>query len=290
MMYGDNSQQFAGNGWNNGFVGMGNPAFATPPQPNQVKQMNVLTQDEIQRLMVKKNEFSLMVSEEDKLRAACNHRRADGLGDALIEEDDGICRCEICGYRFQPVDGNSMTEKDIQDSVNLVTDILQTIKMIYIDLDPTVIREYYQILPMLNKIPELFKLAVQDYARHEKYNPLFANSSRNMNTAQMFAALTGFFNGANNVYQAPQYQQQYAPNQGYFGFQQAPYQGPSNGFGYVGASAYQPQTAGFQYNPNQQAQWAAPQQPVNQPAPAPAPEASKAEPEANVAAPFKAGN
>ena len=69
-------------------------------------QMNVLTNEEISQLMKKENSFSLALSETDKLRAACNHRRPDGLNDALYDDEDGAVRCSICGYKFRPIDAN----------------------------------------------------------------------------------------------------------------------------------------------------------------------------------------
>ena len=295
MFYGNGNDQYGANG--NVLGGsMGNPGFTNPVQPNQAKIMNVLTQDEIQRLMTQKNQFSLMITEEDKLRAYCNHRLANGLGDALVEDEDGRCRCEICGYTFTPADITT-TKEEVQQAANYLVDFLQTIKMIYVDLDSSVIRDFFPIIPLINKIPELFDMAVKNYAKHEKLNPLNGLNGRNMSTAQMFAALTGMLNG-NTGFQ-PNYQQSQQYYNTGFGYQN-PYQqpvygqpniGPSNGFGYAGASTYNPQTAGFQYVPNQ----TVPTQPQAAPAPAPTapstPDAPVAAPvDANVTGAFKAGN
>lgn len=222
-------------------------------QPQKI--YNVLTNEEIQKLITKENQFSLQLTATEVLRAKCNHRRADGLDDA-IEEDPitGISKCNICGYEFKPVDANTSIEQ-IQDAVTTILDMIQTTKLLYIDIPKEAAAEYYQIIPLIEKLPKLFEFAVKNYAKHTQYNP-YQYNNKNMSTMQLFNALVG---GLNPGYTA---QPQMAPQQPvapqpmanpYMAPQAAPYGMPygapygmpaSNGFGYM------PQTAGFQYNPN----------------------------------------
>lgn len=244
-------------------------------------QRNVLTDEEIAMLMKKENSFSLALSETDKVRAACNHRRQDGLNDALFDDEDGAVRCSICGYKFRPIDANTnvTTKETVTAACSEITDILQTIKMIWIDIDPTVAREYFQLIPLIDKIPELFEIAAKNFAKHGNINP-WANNNRNMGTLQVFNMLSGIINGQTPYQAAPQQQMAYgAP----MGQPMAPQMGapvyPTNGFGYMGTApmGYQPQTGGFQTQygapvVDQAAQQpqVAPQPAVAEPAPAPA--------------------
>lgn len=261
MVYGqEGNQNFF---TNQGYVGgnFGQPWGPQMQQPQQVRQTNFLTADEVQKLIKKENQFSLALTETEKLKAFCNHHKPDGSGDALVDEPDGSVRCSICGYKFRPLDAHTTTKESLQAAVEEVDDILQTIKMIFVDLDPAVAREYFQIIPLLERIPEFFERAVKNYSSHEIYNP-YSTNGRNMSTAQMFAALTGFFNGGSNMFNQ-QYQQApmgAAPQQQ---FQGQPMMGNpavfGNGFGYMGAApqqpqGYQSQTSGFQYTPNAQPQ------------------------------------
>lgn len=255
-MLGNNN--FAGNGFNNGAMFGGIPqgtGYQYNPGPMQApKQMNFLSQEEIQKLVQKENQFSLQITETEKLRAICNHRRADGMGDALTEDNDGICRCQICGYAFKPVD-TSMTEDDIKEAISIVLDILQTIKLLYINMPQEAAKEYYQIIPLIEKIPKLFEYAVKDYAKYESFNP-YSYNNKNMNTMNLFNMLSGALNGMpfNNAQQPQQFAG--AAPQG-MGYQQPMYGAPMGSNGFVatpgmGMLGYAPQTAGYQYNPNQQ--------------------------------------
>ena len=146
MMF--NTQQPMMNGYYN-YQGMA-------PQAVQ-KFNNALTAEEIQRLQQKVQQFSLGITEEEYLRGVCNHRNAEGTADTLvIDPVTGKVRCATCGYEFSPVEPN-MTPEELQDDVNRIVDILQTIKLLYIDLPADAARNYFQIIPMLEKIPQLGK-------------------------------------------------------------------------------------------------------------------------------------
>lgn len=268
------NNNYSNNGFGGGMYGVpqGTGYQYNPGNQAAPKQMNNLSQEEIQKLVQKENQFSLQITETEKLRAICNHRRADGMGDALVEDPvSGICRCQICGYEFKPAD-TALTEEDLKDICANVLDILQTIKLLYINMPVEAAREYYQIIPLIEKIPKLFEYAVKDYAKYEQYNP-YSYNNRNMSTMNLFNMLSGALNGMPFGGQQAQPQgQQFAgapqggmpqqPNMGYnpmmggmppYGMPQQPMQGmPSNGF-VMGAPGYAPQTNGFQYNPNQAA-------------------------------------
>ena len=259
MAYFNNGQQPYQNYYqNNAFMaGQGvqyNPGF----QP--VRLHNVLTADEIAELMKTNNQFSLALTEKDKKRAVCNHQKADGTGDALVEDPaTGKVVCNICGYAFKPLDAFVTTEETLKAAVDDVLDVLQTIKLIYFDLDGTVAREYFQIIPLIEKIPSLFQIAAKNYAKHENVMP-WANNGKNMSTMQAFAMLSNMLNSGAAPYQPNMgmgYNPAYgAPNPAFY--QQAPQaqpmgmppQGmPTNGFGYAGVgpmAGYQAQTQGYQ--------------------------------------------
>ena len=279
MMYDANGQAVTGPNFGMGMggympqgTGMQYNGFGQAP----TVQRNVLNQEEISLLMKKENSFSLALNETDKLKAACNHRSLDGLQDALYEEEDGSVRCSICGYKFRPIDANMnvTTKESLIASCSEITDILQTIKMIWIDIDDKVAREYFQLIPLIDKIPELFEIAAKNFAKHGNINP-WVNNNRNMGTLQIFNMLSGIINGQ-TPYQNPQQAAQPgfgAPQMGapMMGQPMMGYANPmSNGFGYQGAApmGYQPQTGDFatQYgtpqpaaDPNAATQAAAPQ-------------------------------
>lgn len=248
-----------------------------------VKRSNILTAAEQQKLAKKENQFSLALTETERLRGICNHRRLDAMGDTLTEDmETGLCMCTTCGYEFMPLDAATTSKEQIQEYVNNIVDVLQTIKLIYIDMPTDAAREFFQIIPLLEKVPQLFEYAVKSYAKHEGMNP-YGYNTRNMGAANLFNMLVGAIDGGSR-YMDPAMNNQGTvygnPNPyGYYGApngapvngyqmptgQYGSYNNPqSNGFGYMGAGepapmpgygappmgGYQSQTSGFAYDPN----------------------------------------
>lgn len=241
-------------------------------QPQQVPPMkNNLTQEEIQKLIQKENQFSLVVTETEKLRAICNHKwpeMRDGKWDALVETDTG-CKCMICGYEFDPIDIGT-TNDSLLEAVKNILDILQTIKLLYLDMPTEVAREFYVIIPLIEKIPKLFEIACKSYSKYDNTNG-YGFNNKNMNTMQMYNMLVGLLNTPGAPMPGQQWgQPQMNPNpamgMGYpYGApmgQPMPW-GASNGF--VAQPGYTPMTQGFQYDPQAQSQF------MNAPAATPAP-------------------
>jgi hypothetical protein len=247
---------------------------------------NALKPEEIERLQKKVAQFSIGITEEERLRGICTHRSPDGTHDMLIEDPiTKNMRCQICGYEFAPVN-SSVTAQDIKDSVQVIQDILQTIKLLYIDLPPEAAREYFQIIPLIDKIPDLFEFAAKNFNKHE-VNQWNVNGY-NPNTVNMFNNLLNMFGqgpiptpmpgqqnmgGMNMGMPQGNFMNQPAgmPGYGYgYGYGANPNPAMSNGFGYMGGQPQQPQpqytpnTAGFSYSAPQNTTPATPT--VEQPA------------------------
>ena len=240
-------------GANQGYVYNG---YAAAPAP---KVRNVLSDEEIKELQQERSQFSLGITSREAKQAACNHRTADGTRDSLVyDQETGKARCTICGYEFRPIEPDTSYES-IVDATDRLIDIVQTIKMMYTDLPANAAREYFQIIPMIKKIPQLFEFAAKNFAKHEydawglkNYNmggmALLNNLSSMFGASQYAAPQPGYY-AAPQGYAAPQ-PGYYAPQ----GVPMTPPQAPvGNPFGYPGASevqqGYQPQSAGFAYNP-----------------------------------------
>lgn len=230
---------------------MGGYNYQGMAQPVQ-KFNNPLTPDQIKKLQQKGDQFSLGITEDEYLRGICNHRNAEGTADTLVfDAMTGEARCVICGYKFRPIEA-SVSLDQIKDATDSIVDILQTIKLMYIDLPADAAKEYFQIIPLIGKIPQLFEFAAKNMTKHESFNWQYNN--RNMGAINMFNNLQNMFAGG--MMGQPMAQ----PNT--FGYQQ-PMMNPGfapqpNAFGYPGASqptfgGYQPVNPGFAYTPNAQA-------------------------------------
>lgn len=250
--------------------------------PQQPKVMNVLSEDEIKELQAQRSQFSLGLTERESKQAACNHRSIDGTSDSLVYDNEtGIARCTICGYEFRPIDADTSPES-IRDAADRIVDILQTIKLMYTDIPAASAREYFQIIPLIAKVPQLFDFAAKNFAKHE-FNQ-WSYNNRNMGGMAMLANLNNMLGSSQNFGYPQQPMMQpnpafnpYAQPQAPVGYPQQPQMNP---FGFAGASAgYQPQTQGYQYTaPGAPVPPVAPQAPEAQ-----APQAAPAAPEAQPA-------
>ena len=231
---------------------------------------NVLNAEEIKELQQQRSQFSLGLTKKESLQAACNHRTADGMQDTLVYDNvTGIATCTICGYQFRPVEAEA-TYETIKEASDRLVDILQTIKIMYTDLPAEAAKEYFQIIPLIGKVPQLFEFAAKNFAKHE-YNG-WSYNNHNMGGIAMLQNLSSMFGGGMqpNFVQQPQFNG-YAMNpQQPVGYPNgmAPQMPVQNPFGYPGASApmgmapqmgapvpqqpagYAPQTQGYAYQPN----------------------------------------
>ena len=161
---------------------------------NQVQQTpkvkSVYSEEEYNTLVKKENSFSLGITKDEYLRSYCNHRKMDGSDSLMLDPLTGIATCTVCGYKFKPCDDISMDE--IQEEVNSVLDILQTIKIMYIDMPVETAKEYFQIIPLIEKIPKLFDLAAKDMAKHDN-NPWNYNT-QSQGAMSVLNNIRGMFN------------------------------------------------------------------------------------------------
>lgn len=163
---------------NNGMMNYGyaKPKLATPTNP--------LTEEELALLREKAPQFSLAVSKIDGLKAKCTHR--DKTGDKLIANNDGTVTCSLCGTTFKIIQATPETVKDIFEAT---TNCLETMKIMYPDIPNEVTTAYFQMIPFLEKGPQLYKIALDHY--HKYANPaVFAGNYNNGgNVTALFNAM-----------------------------------------------------------------------------------------------------
>lgn len=134
----------------------------------KAKNTQPLTPEMISKLRASGDNFKIEVSEEDLWRAACTHK--ENGQPTLVSEGvnpvtgNDILRCTICGETFEMIDAKP---EEVQAAVDLISNLLQTSKTMYLDAPANLITQYYQMLPLLKKFPKLYERSQKNFAMYE---------------------------------------------------------------------------------------------------------------------------
>lgn len=189
-----------------------NPMMMYGPQGGMVYNQNyrtplmtnALTDEEIKKLRKAANQAAIpQVTTLELAKAKCTHRDPQKNSFATIENGDGTLTCTICGKRFKPV---TYSKEQVEELVTDMIDVLQTTKMNYIDMPAQAAAEYFKMIPLLERAPELYQQSVNSFAKYDQDN-MFTNQS-NGNFFQMLGMLTSPQMGAYNPQMQYQYQYQ----------------------------------------------------------------------------------
>ena len=225
---------------------------------NMPKIQNVLTEEEMKKIMGTRDQFSLAITEDEHLRAICNHRGTEG--DALETDptDGSTVICKICGQKFTPIATDSPAEY-VQNITDEFVNMLQTIKIMFVDFPSDAARTFFDIIPMAQKAPKLFAMAAKNLAKYENYG-MFGYQNNSQSAMGLLNSFFGMVGAGQFGY--PQGQPMYGQNPAYGNPNVMT--GPTaqyNAFGYPGASqaqpafgVYQPGVTGFAYQPPQTGQ------------------------------------
>ena len=179
-------------------------------KPAVAKMTQALTQEEFNKLKNdSRGDFSFKVEPEEKLVAMCTHKDPQSGQTTLSNNGDGTCTCWICKQTFVLEENQAM----VDEVTAKMLDTLQTIKTYYLDIPAEFAREYFQIIPLIERVPKLFKIAANCFQKYEN-NGLGVNQTGNMNSFGAYAALGGGY-GNFGGYPQGQYMQPQGQIQGY---------------------------------------------------------------------------
>lgn len=181
-------------------------AMYNQQQTRQPEYTNPLGNKKIEELLRKGNSAkNLTISEEDYTEAICTHRFNGQIQLYDMQDEEGKHKCKICGAEFVVTDEANM--KDVAKATDILMSILHTAKMAWLDMPDKTGTDFFQAIAIIKKTPELFKVAMDNFASHTNSN----YNLQNMNNP------VGGFNMYNQIMGPglqPQYQQQqyYDPN------------------------------------------------------------------------------
>lgn len=253
-------QRFGGQSpyyFNNGF----GPAqqYAAVRKP---RFTNPLTEED-KKMLKAQGGFSLFVSDKDMKRAMCTHKDGDQF--SLRENADGSHTCWVCGKTFNLVD---MSKENVEQITKDFSDILDSIKTYYLDIPEGVVKEFFQMMPFIEKTPDIYDIARNNFHSYE--NPMVGQYNQGNQLFGMYDSISspGYMYNPGFGYQQPMgYPQQGFAPQGYTAPVVPNNATPVGGFGYVD-NGMPPGSVPVQ---NQQCAPAQNQQPVTPVSPIPQP-------------------
>ena len=132
------------NFYNSGFMG----GAMYNPQPIVPKMVNPLTADEREALKTD-NSFTLNITPAEAAAAVCTHKDPQKGQFAIVANGDGTCTCSICHRTFSP---DMVDEKLVEDATKTMINVLETSKLIGLDLNPELIRGFHSLRRHLSSI------------------------------------------------------------------------------------------------------------------------------------------
>lgn len=156
----------------------GMPNFQTmgygQPQMARAQMTNPLTDEERKLLQQQDDSFDLKIKPEDLAKAICTHKDPANGTFATIANPDGSVTCKICHATFRP---NDVDEEFVTKAVDSIINTLQTCKMIGVDLNNDVTRQFFAIMPYLEKVPKLYKMVNKIFNKYNQQNPVMPNNA-----------------------------------------------------------------------------------------------------------------
>lgn len=181
---------------------------------NTMQFTQTLTKDEIDNLRRNDKTLSLKVSKTEMDRAICTHKEPNSAAYSVIPAEDGTgdLICTICGARFNP---DIIDLKKVEESVKDIINILQSVKLQYVNIPPTTARQYFSLIPFIEKLPMMYKISLENFQR---FSPGAQNNQPVYNSNSMLNAYKNVVGGYGPYYNPgmnnmPPYQYQgYDPN------------------------------------------------------------------------------
>ena len=184
----------------------GVPAYGMAGQVyNQAVKMpeytNPLGQQKIQELLKNgKGAPSIKITEDDYNQAICTHRNPANYAEQMLYPiGDGKVKCKICGAEFHLVE--DATSEDVEKCTENLWDIMNTAKVMWLDVPNKVAQENFQVLAVVSKCPQIYSIAAGAFNRYGGDQNVIGQAGVPNGFAQLNMMMGGF-----NGYQPMGYQ------------------------------------------------------------------------------------
>lgn len=163
-----------GQGYNTGWgAGAVPPAGYAGPVARPAMSTGI-SKEERNLLKSQQEMFDLNVTPEQLAYAACSHKTEDGKSYDVVPVPGaapGTMMCRTCKAVMNP---DVVTEKYVEEVKEKFLNTLQTMKLLGVDLSNDVIRQYFSMIPYIERLPLLYKMISTTFDRYNNYNPMQA--------------------------------------------------------------------------------------------------------------------
>lgn len=162
--------------------GMQPMGYAAQPHTfNRPAMSNPLTDEQLKLLATTDDGFDLKIKPEEIAKAVCTHKNAQKGVFEIVPNNNpqqpGLVTCKICHATFNP---DIVNDEYVHQATDMVLNVLQTCKLIGVDLNDEVIRQYFTIIPLIERIPKLYKLVNNSFKRYNDPQVLAPQSGPNV--------------------------------------------------------------------------------------------------------------
>ena len=175
--------------------GMGGAIYHQPgyynyglPTPNHHPS---LTAEEMKLIATQNpNKLDITITEADKYRAICNHKDQNKI-DRVVQLSDGSgdVFCPICNYRWNP---ENLSKEEVKDLCDKLIAAMQNAKWVG-DYGVELTRQYFAMIPLLEKFPDLYEYAMKQFNRYCSTNGYA--SANDAAIYNQYNSLMGFSSG-----------------------------------------------------------------------------------------------
>lgn len=140
--------------------------FGPGPKP-QTKATQPVTQEMSRLIYQNDDQLDVKISKVDSIKNQCTHKEPGTGNVALVQNPDGTVTCRTCGETFRLVTDLDGT---IDKIVNDVVDVMQTVKLMYLDAPEEFVKQYFQCITLLKKLPMVYRRSAANFSAHEMYS------------------------------------------------------------------------------------------------------------------------
>ena len=154
--------------------------------------------------------IDIAISETDKYRAICNHKDQNKI-DRVVQLNDGSgdVFCPICNCRWS---SENLSKEEVKELCDKLISAMQNAKWVG-DYGVQLTREYFAMIPLLEKFPDLYEYAMKQFNKY-----CSTNGYTSANDAAIYSQYNNLMGFSSGYGYNPQPQVYYTnPGQGYYG-------------------------------------------------------------------------